>query len=90
MSCFDIQRTELTVYLLLICCASPKGTALWFNQANIHHPTWYTEMYPDTWGKSGIPFDKFPFQVYYGDGSQIKDEVIQVRFSRMQHQKNQQ
>ena len=46
-------------------------------------------MYPDTWGKSDISFDKFPFQVYYGDGSQIKDEVIQVRFSRFQIPKKQ-
>ena len=54
------------------------GETLWFNQTNIHHPTWYTEMYPDTWGKSGIPFDKYPFQVYYGDGTEIKPDVIQV------------
>ena len=54
------------------------GKTSWFNQSTIHHATFYTEMYPDTWGKSGIPFERFPFHTYYGDGSEIHNDVIQV------------
>ena len=38
-------------------------------------------MYPDTWGKSSIPFDKFPFQVNYSDGCEIKPDVIQAEIT---------
>ena len=44
----------------------------------MHHATFYTDMYPDTWGTSEIPFNRFPFHTYYGDGSEISADVIQV------------
>ena len=54
------------------------GQQLWFNQAHAHHASYYNYMYPDTWGKSGIPFEKYPFHTYYGDGSAISEDVLQV------------
>ena len=38
-------------------------------------------MYPDTWGKSGIPYDRYPFHTYYADGSAISEEVLQVKLT---------
>ena len=55
------------------------GQQLWFNQAHAHHASYYNYMYPKTWGKSGIPFEKYPFHTYYGDGSEINEDVLQVK-----------
>ena len=58
----------------------PIGETVWFNQSNLHHSSFYKEAWPDTWGKSGIPDDRFPFHDYYADGSEISLDAVQVRF----------
>lgn len=50
------------------------GQPVWFNQANVHHNTYYKES-PMFEGVH-LPNDMYPTHATYGDGSEIDPEVI--------------
>ena len=84
---FLSPRTQSEIPEVLAVCdiIIILGQQLWFNQAHAHHASYYNYMYPDTWGKSGIPLEKYPFHTYYGDGSAISEDVLQVFVTNSQN-----
>ncbi|XP_070568319.1 dapdiamide synthesis protein DdaC-like isoform X3 [Ptychodera flava] len=54
----------------------PKtGQEVWFNQLSGHHATYYKD-HP-LWADLDISDDKYPSHAYYGDGSDVEEEVLQ-------------
>ncbi|XP_070568316.1 dapdiamide synthesis protein DdaC-like [Ptychodera flava] len=54
----------------------PKtGEDVWFNQYHSHHATYFKD-HP-LWAHLDIPDDRYPFHCYYGDGSEVEEEVLQ-------------
>ncbi|XP_070569219.1 dapdiamide synthesis protein DdaC-like isoform X1 [Ptychodera flava] len=54
----------------------PKtGQEVWFNHLNGHHAS-YLKDHP-LWVDVNIPDEKYPIHTYYGDGSDVEEEVLQ-------------
>ncbi|XP_070568531.1 dapdiamide synthesis protein DdaC-like [Ptychodera flava] len=54
----------------------PKtGEKVWFNQLVVGHVSYYFD-HP-AWVDKKLPYERYPENVYYGDGSEIEPEVIQ-------------
>ena len=52
-----------------------SGEKIWFNMATPHHNSYHKAM--PTFIGADIPDEKYPYNCYYGDGSEIEPEVIQ-------------
>ncbi len=64
-----ILKLDTTINLLLV------GEKLWFNQIHRKHASIWK--HHPLWEKFDIPYNEFPTHSYYGDGSDIPDNVIQ-------------
>ena len=54
------------------------GEAVWFNQASSMHGSYLTVTKPEIWAKGNLGYDQMPFHTYYGDGTEIPEDYIQV------------
>ncbi|XP_078696817.1 dapdiamide synthesis protein DdaC-like isoform X2 [Branchiostoma floridae x Branchiostoma belcheri] len=52
-----------------------RGTELWFNSAHFNNVS-YLKLHP-YWRNKDLPDSLYPYNTYYGDGSDIEPEVLQ-------------
>lgn len=69
-----IKLDEKTASLTLIFTL---GETLWFNHAHRKHASIWKYNHP-LWSKyTDLPYNRFPTHSYYGDGSEIPENIIQ-------------